>query len=145
MIIRNAQCGQPSIGCTPIDIEEIGMNKSLKSISIALGVALSFSVLAQAPATPPSSNQPTPAAVPMAKTPTAPLGGPAASAPMQTAPSTQPMAATGGPGQVWLNSKTKVYHCFGSKYYGKTVAGSYMTEDQAKAAGGHADHGKTCS
>jgi hypothetical protein len=85
------------------------------------------------------------AAMPMQKTPAAPMAAPAAAAPMATAPQTQPMAPAGGPGQVWVNTKSKVYHCYGTKYYGKTAVGSYMTEDQAKAAGAHADHGKTCS
>lgn len=54
-------------------------------------------------------------------------------------------AAGGGAGKVWVNDKSNVYHCFGTKYYGKTKSGSYMTEAEAKAKGGHADHGKACS
>jgi len=71
------------------------------------------------------------APAPAAKTPTAP---------MAVAP-----AAGGGPGQVWVNADSKVYHCPGDNYYGKTDAGEHMTESAAKATGIHADHGKVCS
>jgi hypothetical protein len=79
----------------------------------------------------------------------APAAEPAKATPPATkttsaAPSTAP-AAGGGPGKVWVNTDSKVYHCSGTKYYGKTKQGEYMTESAAKAAGAHADHGKACS
>ena len=54
-------------------------------------------------------------------------------------------APGGGAGRVWVNSESKTYHCQGTKWYGTTKHGEYMTEMQAKSQGYHADHGKACS
>ena len=54
-------------------------------------------------------------------------------------------APGGGAGKVWVNSESKTYHCQGTKWYGTTKHGEYMTEAQAKSQGYHADHGKACS
>jgi hypothetical protein len=49
-----------------------------------------------------------------------------------------------GPDKVWLNENTKVYHCPGDRYYGRTKNGKYVTEPEAKAAGAHGPRGQTC-
>jgi hypothetical protein len=85
------------------------------------------------------------------ETPATTAATPAAPAATQPAPTKSAAAAErstpaagGGAGKVWVNTATNVYHCEGTRWYGKTKQGEYMTEAQAKAKGAHADHNKAC-
>jgi hypothetical protein len=54
-------------------------------------------------------------------------------------------APGGGPDKVWVNTNSKVYHCPGDRYYGKTGSGRYMTEKDALAFGAHGSRNEKCS
>lgn len=72
-----------------------------------------------------------------------------ATPPAQAAPATSSTGSTnpapgGGADKVWLNTSSNVYHCPGTRYYGTTKSGAYMTEAEAKEKGARPDHGKPC-
>ncbi len=62
-----------------------------------------------------------------------------------TAQTTKPLPPTsepvsgGGPGMVWVNTESHIYHKEGSRWYGKTKKGKYMSEQDALKEGNHAD------
>lgn len=60
-------------------------------------------------------------------------------APIETQP-----AKGAAPQQVWVNSSSRVYHCPGTRYYGTTARGAYMTEAEARERGHRPAYGRQC-
>lgn len=73
-------------------------------------------------------------AVPPLKPPVAPAQHPPSHARTAGNPNTE----------VWVNLKTKVYHCPGTRWYKKTANGRLMVQRQAELAGYHAASNKAC-
>jgi hypothetical protein len=104
--------------------------------SLVLSAALLSPLFGHAQTAAPASTKAVTVANPM--TTSAPA--PAAANPAPAARN-KPAAPGGGDGKVWVNTASKVYHCAGTQYYGKTKAGLYMTPAEAKAKGNHANKG----
>jgi hypothetical protein len=120
------------------------MKSQVRALTIALGLFCGATAFAQTPAPAAKASAPAAAAVVAAPAAATPATKAAVTPAAKTAAPAAAVAAGGGDGKVWVNSKSKVYHCEGSKSYGKTKAGEYMTEADAKAKGNHGDHGKVC-
>ena len=125
------------------------MKVLLQSFALSAGLLMAAQGFAQTPAVPAKPMVPAPMAAPAAAAAPATPAAPAVASAKPTAKQVYkvPAAAApgGGDGKVWVNSGSKVYHCPGTKYYGKTKAGEYMSEADAKAKGNHPVNKKTCS
>jgi hypothetical protein len=118
------------------------------SLIVALGLLIALPVFAQTTVPNPlapagGSAKTTPAAGAVASPVATPAAKPTKGAKASTAQTVQ--APGGGAGKVWVNTSSKVYHCEGDKYYGKTKKGEYLDEADAKTKGFHGVGGKTCA
>src|SRR5439155_1900427 len=67
-----------------------------------------------------------------------PSAAPATAAPATAAAATATPAAGGGHGLVWVNTESHVYHNEGSRFYGTTKKGKYVSEAGAIKEGDRA-------
>jgi hypothetical protein len=150
---------QPPVGSTGQCKDNTYTNAASKSGACRghQGVKTWFATAGTPAAAPATAPAPKPAPAPVAPPPPAPKPAPAATsgpapaaAPARTPASAASTTAKtpapgGGPGKVWVNLESKVYHCPGTQFYGTTKSGKYMSEADAKAMGAHADHDNPCT
>jgi len=123
-----------------------GVDTWYASAAPAAGGAATAAAPAPA-AAPKAASHPAPA--PAATPAPAPAATPAPAAAQKSSTKASGSAKTpapgGGPGLVWVNTASNVYHCYGGADYGTTKAGKYMSEADAKAAGARPARGQACS
>src|SRR5438093_9355007 len=65
--------------------------------------------------------------------------------PTLSEPATSEAAQAGNPdARVWVNTQSGVYDCPGTRWYGNTKHGEYMTQKQARENGNRPAYGKPC-
>lgn len=99
---------------------------ALMAVFLFLGISVVSAQQQQPPPSDSSANSNSAKSNSAAQTPAKPAPKPAAQ------PQTPP---ANGAGIVWVNTESRVYHKPGSRYYGKTKKGKYMTEADARKAG----------
>ena len=66
----------------------------------------------------------------------------------QAVVSRQGLVTTQRPGnptvKVWVNTNSGVYHCPGTRWYGKTKSGRFMTQREAQSKGYRPAYGAVC-
>jgi DNA uptake protein ComE-like DNA-binding protein len=122
------------------DLSKAGVSASTISKITPLVTVGNASAASSSPRSAPAPKPAPAAATPPASTPPpAPAASPAtAAAPPPAAPArASTAAAQGSPGNgmVWVNTETGVYHKEGSRFYGKTKTGKYMSVADAEKAG----------
>lgn len=66
-------------------------------------------------------------------------------APVSPSAASAVQSAEGNPDvMVWVNTASGVYHCPGSRWYGKTRQGAYMTQAEAQKKHYRPAYGKVC-
>lgn len=104
------------------DLSKAGVSaRTIKKITPLVTVGGASETAHETPSAPPAASSPS-------YTPAQPTSRRAASSASQENP---------GPGMVWVNLDSGVYHYPSSRYYGKTKNGKYMSEADAMKAGYH--------
>jgi hypothetical protein len=77
-------------------------------------------------------------------TPSTHTASPVLQPPAKAHPAQKPGAMARPNAEVWVNTKSRIYHCANSALYGKTEQGKRMTQGQAQASGYRPARGEFC-